>query len=70
MERACAGFWVGRDIEFVMTGNAGSAVWWDGHVHRTVMKIFYVQELDFFDVSAPLHEPPREVESDSLPGLR
>ncbi|KAL3902089.1 MAG: hypothetical protein SGPRY_012193, partial [Prymnesium sp.] len=66
VERARASFWVGRDIEFVMAGKAGSAVWWDGNVHRKVMKNFYVEEHGFLDLSAPLRAPPREVESDSV----
>ena len=51
-ERARAGFWVGRDIDFVMAGKAGSAIWWDGHIHRTVVNNFRVQEGKFLDLTA------------------
>ena len=39
-ERARAGFWVGRDISFVMNGTVGSAIFWDGNIHRTVLNNF------------------------------
>ncbi|KAL3930081.1 MAG: hypothetical protein SGPRY_001686 [Prymnesium sp.] len=61
VERARAGFWVGRDIEFVMAGKQGSAIWWDGHIHRTVVNNFFVQESVFLDLQAPVGPPAREV---------
>ena len=51
-ERARPGFWVGRDPEFVMGGKVGSAIWWDGHMHRTVVGNFRIYESRFLDLTA------------------
>ena len=53
MERARAGFWVGRDINFVMHKKAGSAIWWDGSLHRTVVGRFAVQDGLMLRLTAP-----------------
>ena len=52
-ERARAGFWVGRDISFVMNGTVGSAIFWDGNIHRTVLNNFYIQQGKFLGLTAP-----------------
>ena len=53
VERARAGFWVGRDSAFVMTGKTGSAIFWDGRIHRTVVDNYRVNESSFLDLTAP-----------------
>ena len=53
MERARAGFWVGRDVSFVMNGTVGSAIIWDGNIHRTVVHRYFVQEGGFLNITAP-----------------
>ena len=53
VERARAGFWVGRDVNMVMKQKTGFGVWWDGYKFRTVHKRFYVQEGSFLKLTAP-----------------
>mmetsp|Transcript_19006 Transcript_19006/g.28615 ORF Transcript_19006/g.28615 Transcript_19006/m.28615 type:complete len:206 (-) Transcript_19006:60-677(-) len=36
-----------------MHGKAGSALWWDGRIHRTVVSNFVVQEQAFLKLMAP-----------------
>ncbi|MGB0148813.1 MAG: hypothetical protein ACPF97_08015, partial [Ilumatobacteraceae bacterium] len=67
VERACAGFWVGRDINFVMQGKHGYGRFWDGYKHRTVHMRFFVQEGKFLDLNAPNNKKLPDFPSDSDP---
>ena len=69
-ERARAGFWVGRSIDFVMAGVTGSSIWWDGYTHRVVMKNFYVHEHRFLNLTAPANKllPKFPVDANPIPG--
>jgi hypothetical protein len=53
MEKARAGFWVGRDPDFVLYNKVGSAIFWDGRIYRTVVNNYTVQQSQFFYLTAP-----------------
>ena len=67
VERSAPGFWVGRNIDFVMKGMPGAGVFWDGHIHRTVVKNFHVTVSKFLDLTAPNNKRLPDFPKDSNP---
>ena len=66
-ERSAPGFWVGRDIDFVMKGKKGAGIFWDGHIHRTIVQNFHVTVSKYLDLTAPNNKQLPDFPKDSNP---
>ena len=67
VERSAPAFWTGRNIDFVMRGKTGAGIFWDGHIHRTVVQNFHVTVSKFLNLTAPNNKRLPDFPKDSAP---